>query len=99
VAIGGAVAGTAPRVTSHDHQSCRIPVNASLAQSVERETLNLKVAGSTPAWGLVESSFALQVKGVFWACWAVSRAASGRAWVFLVLVCGEKGVVSAFWVV
>jgi hypothetical protein len=24
---------------------------ASLAQSVERETLNLKVAGSTPAWG------------------------------------------------
>jgi hypothetical protein len=24
---------------------------ASLAQSVERQTLNLKVAGSTPAWG------------------------------------------------
>jgi hypothetical protein len=27
--------------------------NASLAQSVERETLNLKVAGSTPAWGFI----------------------------------------------
>jgi hypothetical protein len=27
--------------------------NASLAQSVERETLNLKVAGSTPAWGFL----------------------------------------------
>ena len=26
-------------------------IKASLAQSVERETLNLKVAGSTPAWG------------------------------------------------
>jgi hypothetical protein len=26
---------------------------ASLAQSVERETLNLKVAGSTPAWGFL----------------------------------------------
>jgi hypothetical protein len=26
---------------------------ASLAQSVERETLNLKVAGSTPAWGFI----------------------------------------------
>jgi hypothetical protein len=25
--------------------------SASLAQSVERQTLNLKVAGSTPAWG------------------------------------------------
>jgi hypothetical protein len=29
------------------------PKCASLAQSVERETLNLKVAGSTPAWGFV----------------------------------------------
>jgi hypothetical protein len=28
---------------------------ASLAQSVERETLNLKVAGSTPAWGFILS--------------------------------------------
>jgi hypothetical protein len=25
---------------------------ASLAQSVDRETLDLKLAGSTPAWGL-----------------------------------------------
>ena len=30
---------------------------ASLAQSVERETLNLKVAGSTPAWGFMGSIF------------------------------------------
>jgi hypothetical protein len=29
----------------------RHALRASLAQSVERETLNLKVAGSTPAWG------------------------------------------------
>jgi hypothetical protein len=29
------------------------PIEASLAQSVERETLNLKVAGSTPAWGFL----------------------------------------------
>jgi hypothetical protein len=35
---------------------------ASLAQSVERETLNLKVAGSTPAWGLVLSSFAARAE-------------------------------------
>jgi hypothetical protein len=32
------------------------PSAASLAQSVERETLNLKVAGSTPAWGYVQRS-------------------------------------------
>ena len=30
---------------------CLRSFKASLAQSVERETLNLKVAGSTPAWG------------------------------------------------
>ncbi|TGZ80788.1 hypothetical protein EX30DRAFT_39195 [Ascodesmis nigricans] len=30
-----------------------ITTQASLAQSVERETLNLKVAGSTPAWGFL----------------------------------------------
>ena len=30
---------------------------ASLAQSVERETLNLKVAGSTPAWGFMRNFF------------------------------------------
>jgi hypothetical protein len=52
---------------------------ASLAQSVERETLNLKVAGSTPAWGFVLSSFAARGErvGVF-GC-AVPLAA--RAWI------------------
>ncbi|KAI0866771.1 hypothetical protein F4860DRAFT_454956 [Xylaria cubensis] len=29
------------------------PIRARLAQSVERETLNLKVAGSTPASGSI----------------------------------------------
>jgi hypothetical protein len=33
-------------------------VKASLAQSVERQTLNLKVAGSTPAWGFLFALFA-----------------------------------------
>jgi hypothetical protein len=62
---------------------------ASLAQSVERETLNLKVAGSTPAWGLVDSSFAA------WVCWAVSRAATGCFCWVLVLRAGWG--VGVFW--
>ena len=37
--------------TSRGPKSQKVQRSASLAQSVERETLNLKVAGSTPAWG------------------------------------------------
>jgi hypothetical protein len=37
-------------------------MTASLAQSVERETLNLKVAGSTPAWGF-DNYFLLLERG------------------------------------
>jgi hypothetical protein len=47
------LANKKPRLGTHAY-------NASLAQSVERQTLNLKVAGSTPAWGfLFVSSFFL----------------------------------------
>jgi hypothetical protein len=37
----------------HERHLTAYVIYASLAQSVERETLNLKVAGSTPAWGFV----------------------------------------------
>ena len=41
---------------------------ASLAQSVERETLNLKAAGSTPAWGFSFAVCVWQVAVSFWIC-------------------------------
>jgi hypothetical protein len=47
-----------PRAIPRERRWSQRHRNASLAQSVERETLNLKVAGSTPAWGCVKSSFA-----------------------------------------
>jgi hypothetical protein len=71
-------------------------MNASLAQSVERETLNLKVAGSTPAWGLVLSSFAAQGERVVFlgVLCAVSRARLRS--VVVGLRCGERKMFCAF---
>jgi hypothetical protein len=40
-------------LSTHSGWSVLPDMKASLAQSVERETLNLKVAGSTPAWGFI----------------------------------------------
>ena len=41
------------RLLEHFSRDPAIKAAAGLAQSVERETLNLKVAGSTPAFGYV----------------------------------------------